>query len=101
MDVTRLSDYSLGEVYFNLLDKYGSEDGPVIKLKEEMEERDLLFEGYHIHDWTPGFRVRGCHLSFKYLEDLKDYILGHRGIEPTGDGSMHYTGYSSRIITKE
>lgn len=95
MDVTKLSDYALGEGYFDLLDECGSENERVMEMREEMEERDLLFEGYRIHDWTSGFRVRGCPFPFKRLEDLKDYIIGHRGIEPTVDGSMYYTGYTS------
>jgi hypothetical protein len=87
-DVTRLSDYALGEKYFDHLDLLGKDDEDVISMKTELEERDLLFQGYLIHDWIPGFRVKGCPYFFKTLELLKDYLLKCKGVEPTEDGSM-------------
>jgi hypothetical protein len=98
IDATRLSDYTLAETYFDLVNDTGADTDLVEVMKNEMEERDLLFEGYRIHDWTSGFRVRHCPFSFKRLEDLKDYILGHCGIEPTEDGSMYYIGCSSEEL---
>jgi hypothetical protein len=95
VDVTRLSDYALSEAYFDLLSDRRADEDVLEGMKVELEERDLLFEGYLIHDWTSGYRVRGCSYSFKQLTDLKDYISNHRGIEPTVDGSMHYCGYGS------
>jgi hypothetical protein len=55
LDVTRLSDYALSEKYFDRLDLLGKDDEDVISMKTELEERDLLFQGYLIH----GFLVSG------------------------------------------
>lgn len=89
-DPTRLSDYTLAETYFDFLSDLGEDNDLVEDMRIELEARDILFQGYHIHDWTSGYRVRGCIYSFKVLEDLKDYILNNKKIEPTEDGSMYY-----------
>lgn len=91
-DPTRLSDYALAELYFDTLAQSDSDNEKVETMRDELEGRDLLFEGYHICDWlaAPSFTVVGCKQIFKTLEQLKDYITACKGIEPTVDGDMHY-----------
>ena len=97
-DFTRLGDHALAEAYFDRLSDVGPDDEYVETMKTELEERDLLFKGYLIKDWTSGYTVEGCVRIFRVLEDLKDYILGHNGIEPVYDGSMHYNTYSTEEL---
>lgn len=89
-DVTRLSDYVLAERYFDALDRSGKDNEDVESMKVELEERDLLFQGYHICDRSPYLTVNGCRETFPVLEDLKDYITLRGDIEPNENGSMIY-----------
>ena len=89
-DVTRLSDYVLAERYFDALDRFDKDNEDVENMKVELEERDLLFQGYHICDWTSHFTVNGCRETFPVLEDLKDYIASQKDIEPNENGGMVY-----------
>lgn len=91
LDVTRLSDYTLAERYFDWLDRFGKDGDDVERMKVELEERDILFKGYFVCGWTPHFTVDGCRETFTILEDLKDYINSRGDIEPNENGSMHYT----------
>ena len=100
-DFTRLGDHALAEAYFDWLGNVGPDNESAEAMKTELEERDLLFEGYLIRNWTSGYTVEGCVRSFSVLENLKDYILSRKVIEPVYDGSMHYNVYSTEELALE
>ena len=97
-DVTRMGDHVLAETYFDQLGDIGPDNESVKLMKVELEARDLLFKGYLIRNWVSGYTVEGCVRTFPVLEDLKDYILSRKVIEPVYDGSMHYNIHTAEDL---